>query len=93
MDQADGSARLKFSVTYSAYREMEQIPQTPLRQIGEVIKTLPDDPHRPGSSRLQGIGGCYYFAVENYYILYHIDDKEEELTVLGVLNGPYHPIH
>src|SRR5207247_9207642 len=67
-------------------------PQVPLRHIGEAIIGLADDPHPPGSSLLQAIGGCYYLAIDNYYILYHIDD-DGALTVLGVLDGPYHPLH
>jgi mRNA-degrading endonuclease RelE of RelBE toxin-antitoxin system len=86
----DVAARL--NITYSAYRELEGIPQSPLRHIGEAIIALADDPHPPGSSLLQGIGGCYYLAIDDYYILYHLDE-EDALTVLGVLQGPYHPLH
>jgi mRNA interferase RelE/StbE len=82
----------RLNITYSAYRELETIPQSPLRDIGEAIIGLADDPHPPGSSLLQGIGGCYYLAIDDYYILYHLDD-EDGLTVLGVLHGPYHPLH
>ena len=86
----DVAARL--NITYSAYRELEGIPQSPLRHIGEAIIALADDPHPPGSALLQGIGGCYYLAIDDYYILYHLDE-EDALTVLGVLQGPYHPLH
>jgi hypothetical protein len=82
----------RLNITYSAYRELETIPQTPLRDIGEAIIALADDPHPPGSSLLKGIGGCYYIAIDDYYILYHMDE-EDGLTVLGVLHGPYHPLH
>ena len=82
----------RLNITYSAYRELEMIPQVPLRHIGEAIIGLAEDPYPPGSSLLQGIGGCYYLAIDNYYILYHIDD-DGALTVLGVLDGPYHPLH
>ena len=82
----------RLNITYSAYRELEGIPQSPLRHIGEAIIALADDPHPPGSSLLQGIGGCYYLAIDDYYILYHLDE-EDALTVLGVLQGPYHPLH
>ena len=51
-----------------------------------------NSPTPPGSSLLKGIGGCYYLAIDDYYILYHMDE-EEGLTVLGVLHGPYHPLH
>jgi mRNA-degrading endonuclease RelE of RelBE toxin-antitoxin system len=82
----------KLNITYSAYRELELIPQTPLRAIGEAIIQLADDPYPPGSAVLQGVGGCHYLAIDDYYILYHLDE-EDGLTVLGVLQGPYHPLH
>jgi len=81
----------KLNITYSAYRELELIPQSPLRAIGEAIVSLADDPYPPGSALLQGVG-CYYLTIDDYYILYHIDE-EGALTVLGVLQGPYHPLH
>ena len=85
-------AKMRLNITYSAYRELELIPQAPLRHIGEAIIALAENPYPPGSSLLQGIGGCFYLAIDNYYILYHIDD-DGALTVLGVLDGQYHPLH
>jgi hypothetical protein len=82
----------KLNITYSAYRELELVPQSPMRAIGEAIIALADDPRPPGSTALQGIGGCHYVAIDDYYILYHIDE-DDGLTVLGVLQGPYHPLH
>src|SRR5213592_3034084 len=67
-------------------------PTEPAARHREAIIGLADDPHPPGSSLLKGIGGCYYIAIDDYYILYHLDE-EEGLTVLGVLHGPYHPLH
>ena len=89
--QANTMSNTRLNITYSAYRELETIPQSPLRDIGEAIISLAEDPHPPGSTNLKGIGGCYYIAIDDYYILYHLD--EEGLTVLGVLHGPYHPLH
>ena len=83
---------MKLSITYSAYRELEQVPPQPLRCIGEAIMGLADDPHPPGSAILTGNGGCYYIAIDDWYILYHVD-TDESLTVLGVVHGPYHPLH
>lgn len=88
---------MKLSITYSAYRELEQVPPQPLRCIGEAIMGLVDNPHPPGSAILTGNGGCYYIAIDDWYILYHIDADEdasdESLTVLGIIQGPYHPLH
>jgi hypothetical protein len=88
----DSAMAAKLNITYSAYRELELVPQSPMRAIGEAIIALAEDPHPPGSTELQGIGGCHYVAIDDYYILYHLDD-DGELTVLGVLHGPYHPLH
>lgn len=84
---------MKLSITYSAYRELEQVPPQPLRCIGEAIMGLADDPYPPGSAILDGNGGCYYIAIDDWYILYHIDGVDESLTVLGIVQGPYHPLH
>jgi hypothetical protein len=95
--RADNRAReprsVKLSITYSAYRELEMVPQVPLRDIGEAIIGLADDPYPPGHALLSGNGGCYYLAIDDWYILYHIDSGDEALTVLGVVQGPYHPLH
>src|SRR2546422_5472661 len=70
---------MKLNITYSAYRELELIPQAPLRHIGEAIIALAENPYPAGSSLLQGIGGCYYLAIDNYYILYQ-DRKSTRLN-------------
>ncbi len=84
---------MKLSITYSAYRELEQVPPRPLRSIGEIIMGLADDPYPPGSAVLTGNGGCDYIAIDDWSVLYHIDGDDESLTVLGVVQGPYHPLH
>lgn len=84
--------REKLNMTYSAYRELDLLPQSPMKAVGEAIIALANDPYPPGSAALQGIGGCHYLAIDDYYILYAVDDRED-LTILGVLQGSYHPIH
>ena len=84
---------MKLSITYSAYRELEQVPPQPLRCIGEAIMELANDPYPNGSAVLTGNGGCYYISIDDWYILYFIDGGDESLTVLGVVQGPYHPLH
>lgn len=76
---------MKLSLTYSAYREMEQIAGAPLREIGEAILALAEDPLPSGYAVLEGQGGCYCLPIEGYYILYHVGQPEEAVTVLGVV--------
>lgn len=84
---------MKLNLTYSAYREMEQIPGTPLREIGEAILALAQDPLPIGTSILDGQGGCYYLPIEGYYILYYIGQREEGVTVLGVVSEGVPTLH
>ena len=84
---------MKLSMTYSAYREMEQIPGPPLRLIGEAILGLAENPLPAESSILQGQGGCLYLSIEEYFILYHIDETDDALTVLGVVDGLSPTLH
>ena len=55
---------MKLSLTYSAYREMEQIPGAPLQDIGEAILNLADEPHPAGADVLEGLGGCLYLSID-----------------------------
>lgn len=84
---------MKLSLTYSAYREMEQIAGPPLRGIGEAILSLAEDPYPSGCAVFEGQGGCLCLPVEGYYILYHIGQRDEGVTVLGVVEGALQTVH
>jgi mRNA-degrading endonuclease RelE of RelBE toxin-antitoxin system len=84
---------MKLSLTYSAYREMEQIPGPPLREISAAIVSLAEDPLPSGAAVLEGQGGCHFLSIDGYRILYHIDSRDGALTVLGVVDGSLHTVH
>jgi hypothetical protein len=42
---------------------------------------------------LEDAKGCYYLAVDGWYILYHLTESLDCLTILGVLDGPEHTVH
>lgn len=84
---------MKLNLTYSAYREMEQIVGAPLRGIGEAILGLAEDPRPEGHSVLAGQGGCYCLPIAGYQILYHVGRPEEGVTVLGVVADGDPTIH
>lgn len=85
--------RMKLSLTYSAYREMEQIFGPPLQEIGAAILDLVEDPLPHGSSILEGRGGCFALPIDGYSILYHFDERDEALTVLGVVDSQIETLH
>lgn len=84
---------MHLSLTYSAYREMEQIASGPLREISAAIVDLADDPLPTGSLAFEGQEGCRFLVIDGYWILYHINRCDKKVTVLGVLNGPVHTLH
>lgn len=87
----------KLNITYSAYREMELFPEVPCLMIKKTIDGLLIDPFPNGSRPVQGQLGCHYIEIndcyEGIYILYHINDDDDFITILGVLRGSYHPFH
>jgi hypothetical protein len=93
MNLEHNRVRMKLSLTYSAYREMEQIFGPPLREIGEAILDLVEDPLPHGSSILKGRGGCFTLPIDGYSILYHFDERDEALTVLGVVDSQIETLH
>ena len=82
-----------FAMTYSAYREIEMIPRSQVEGVSEAILELAHNPKPDRACTLEDCRGCYYLESNGYYILYHLSDKEDALTVLGVLDGPDHTLH
>ena len=84
---------LDLAMTYSAYREIEMVPRSIVEEVSQAILRLAEDPRPDGAVMLEDAKGCYYLAVEEWYILYHLSEGLDSLTVLGVLNGPNHTVH
>lgn len=81
------------AMTYSAYREMEMVPNAVAEAVSKAILSLADDPKPRRAVRLDQAKGCYYLPVRGWYVLYHLSRDLDSLTVLGVLDGPYHTVH
>ena len=87
------TGKLELAMTYSAYREIELVPQSAVDDVSEAILALADEPQPDGAVMLDDAKGCYYLAVDGWYILYHLSESFDCLTVLGVLDGPDHTVH
>lgn len=93
-EQIGGEAgQLDLAMTYSAYREIEMVPRGSVENVSQAILGLAVDPMPDGAVMLEDARGCYYLAVDGWYILYHLSEALDALTVLGVLDGPEHTVH
>ena len=93
MQKETSHAELDLAMTYSAYREMELVPRRTVDRVSEAILSLAQDPTPDDSYMIEDARGCYYLPVGDWYILYHLSEGLDSLTVLGVLDGPEHTVH
>ncbi len=93
MRVAESSTKLELAMTYSAYREMELVPCSVAEDVSQAILDLAENPQPEGAVMLEDAKGCYYLAVDAWYILYHLTEDYDCLTVLGVLEGAQHTVH
>jgi hypothetical protein len=84
---------IELAMTYSAYREIEMVPNGDTDTISHAILDLAEDPQPVGAVMLEGAKGCYFLPVGEWYVLYHLSAGMECLTVLGVLDSPQHTVH
>lgn len=68
----------------SAVKELGKLPKKVVQKIQEAIKALADDPHPPGSKKLEGEENTYRIRVRDYRVLYEIDDKEITILVIRI---------
>ena len=87
------TSKIELAMTYSAYREMELVPRLAADHVSEAILDLADNPRPTEAVMLEDAKGCYYLAVDGWYILYHLTEGLDCLTILGVLDGPEHTVH
>ena len=93
MADLNTESKLELAMTYSAYREIEMVPRGTVDDVSDAILQLAEEPRPEAAVMLDDAKGCYYLAVDEWYILYHLSEAMDCLTVLGVLNGPDHTVH
>ena len=84
---------IELAMTYSAYKEIEQVPRGAVDAVSRAILALAEDPHPAEALNIEGASGCYWLPVGAWYVLYHLSNGLDCLTVLGVLDGPHHTLH
>ena len=68
----------------AAWREMRRIPKPFNARLLTAIAALADNPHPPGSVRLQGPEGFRRIRVGDYRIVYLIEDRQLLICVVRV---------
>lgn len=70
-------------ITKRAQQELDDIADPMAKNIVQHIRTLSSNPHPPNSKKLQGQGN-YRLRVGSFRVIYCVDTKAKELTVLRV---------
>lgn len=74
---------MKLFITKRAQKELDTIPDSLAKNIARHILTLSTNPHPPNSKKLQG-QETYRLRVGSFRVLYTVDTKTKEVTVLRV---------
>jgi mRNA interferase RelE/StbE len=81
---ATGPSRREIRFTRAAERGLSALPKATQRLIDARILSLADDPHPPGSKKLQGMDGTYRLRVGDYRVLYQVDEGRLVVLIVDV---------
>lgn len=81
-----GPRRYEIRLTRAAERGLAALPKADLRRVDAKILALADDPHPPGSQKLQGAGDLYRVRSGDFRVLYQVDDARLVVLVVDVGN-------
>lgn len=70
-------------ITRRAQKELDGIPDPMAKNISRHVLMLSSNPHPPNSKKLQGQEN-YRLRVGSFRVLYSVDAKRKEVTVLRV---------
>ena len=71
------------SVLRRAQRELGQLPAEAYPRVRDAIRALAQDPRPPGCRKLTAREG-WRIRVDDYHVIYEIDDQQQVVTVLHV---------
>lgn len=80
--------RLKFEA--GVLRDIERLPGHVRQRIKRTIYSLADNPRPPGAIELRNQPGRYRIRLDDWRILYRIDDEDLIVTLVkvGLKTGP-----
>ena len=87
-DREPGPAprRHEIELTRAAERGLSALPKAVLKRVDAAILALADDPHPPGSRKLQGVDDLFRVRVGDYRIIYRVEENRLVIVVVNVGN-------
>ena len=64
-------------------RQLDRVPQPDFTRITEATLKLEDNPRPAGCRKLRGLDG-WRIRVGDWRVIYHIDDREQVVTIVEV---------
>ena len=75
--------KYKLTIKPSASKELESIPKKDLKRIIKRIGSLADNPRPPGCEKLSNLER-YRVRQGNYRVVYGIDEKDRNISVVKI---------
>lgn len=74
----------RLKITETARKQYDRLPRQTQQRIQNAAVALTANPRPQGCVQLRGQQGNYRIRVGDYRILYEVDDKAQEITILKV---------
>ena len=68
----------------AAAKELRKIDRKVIPRIAAAVERLADEPHPPGSKKLQGTESIYRIRVGDYRIVYEVNAAEVVIIIVRV---------
>ena len=78
--------RYKVLIKKSAIKEIEALPESNRRRVGDIIDGLANEPRSHGSQKIHGASNVYRQRDGDYRVVYEVRDQELIVSVVQVGN-------
>ncbi len=74
----------QISYTDTANRQVRQLPGKVRQRVRDQIKDLATNPHPPRSKELRGMPGQWRVPLDQWRIIYYIDEDHQIVTIQAI---------
>jgi mRNA interferase RelE/StbE len=73
-------------LTPAARKRLEKLPRADFLRLDAKIHALAEDPHPPGSTKLEGADDLYRIRYGDYRVIYTVENDRLVVAVVKVAN-------